>query len=71
MATVYEVREGDTSRLVKAPTDGKAALHVLKPSITITVPTRERFYELVSAGVKIEDASPPARAKGTANAPQQ
>lgn len=61
---IYEVKEGDKIRLVDAPNDGKALLHVLRPEIQVSIPSTRRVAELMAKGIQLETAEgKPRKAK--------
>lgn len=52
------VAEGQQPRLIRAATQAQAIGHVVKDTYRAAVPTPDELVDLVSKGVKVEDANP-------------
>lgn len=52
---IYVVKQGDTTRLVRATSPAVARSHVAKTTITVAVASPDDTYNLGVAGVKVEE----------------
>jgi hypothetical protein len=61
---LYEVKDGEKSRLIYAASDGKLALALLKPETEISIPSRQRIVDLMAQGVRPETVEERKRKRG-------